>query len=289
MHAVSAQGIRLEYDVHGDGEPVLLIMGLGAQMILWPEEFRQHLVDGGFRVVRFDNRDVGLSTRGEERPPVVGFIAAHLLNRPPRATPSYTLADMAEDARAVMDHLGLPSAHVVGASMGGMIAQELALRHPKRVKSLGLIMTTPGGRWLGRPTALTALLRPRGSSREQVIQATVKLMNTIGGTLPIDQQRLQDLCTQAYDRSYHPIGFQRQLVAVLSAPDRTERLATLRLPTVVIHGSADPLVPPAAGRALARAIPDARWVEVDGMGHSLPPAAWPTLLTALLENMRRVR
>lgn len=279
-------GIELEYEKMGGGTPILLIMGLGAQLILWPEEFCLQLVKAGFSTIRYDNRDIGLSTKATGKPPLGRLIAEHLLQRSSGISLPYTLEDLAKDACGLMDALQIPAAHVVGASMGGMVAQLLALNHPDRVKSLGLIMTTPGGRWLGKPGALAALLKPRGKGREAVIEGNIQMLKSIGGDLPVDPARLRQLCEVAYDRSYHPAGFLRQFAAVLAASDRKTRLSRLSVPTVVIHGSVDPLVPIAAGKALAAAIPGSRFVEVAGMGHSLPPSAWPTLLDALIANAR---
>jgi pimeloyl-ACP methyl ester carboxylesterase len=280
----SVGGQRLVWESCGEGEVMLLVMGLGSQMVFWPDEFCARLVAANYRVIRYDNRDIGLSGRREGVVPLGRLVAGYLLQKKPAAPLPYTLHDMAADAAGLLEQLAVEAAHVVGVSMGGMIAQQLAISHPQRVKSLASIMSTPGGRWVGRPSAMLALLQGRGESREEVQEATVRLFQRIGGSLQIDAEHLRKLVGEAHDRGMNPAGFLRQLAAVLAAEDRTEQLQKLRIPTVVIHGTEDPLVPLRAGRATAAAIPGARWVEVPGMGHCLPPACWPSLWEAILEN-----
>ena len=282
-------GQRLVWERCGQGEVLLLVMGLGSQMVFWPDEFCARLVEGGYQVIRYDNRDIGLSGRREGRVPLARLVGGYLLQRKPALPLPYSLADMAADADGLLEDMGVPAAHVVGVSMGGMIAQQLAISQPGRVKSLASIMSSPGGRWVGTPSAMLALLSGRGESREEVQESTVQLFRRIGGSLPIDAEHLRGLVGEAYDRGTNPAGFLRQLGAVLSAEDRREHLQKLQIPTVVIHGTEDPLVPMRAGRATAAAIPGARWVEVPGMGHCLPPASWPTLWEAILENANRAR
>jgi pimeloyl-ACP methyl ester carboxylesterase len=280
-------GQRLVWERSGEGEALLLVMGLGSQMVFWPDEFCAKLVRAGYQVIRYDNRDIGLSGRREGKVPLGRLVAGYLLQRKPAAPLPYGLTDMAGDAAGLLEDLRIDAAHIVGVSMGGMIAQQLAITHPKRVKSLASIMSSPGGRWVGHPTAMLALLQGRGESREEVQESTVRLFQRIGGSLPIDADHLRHLVGVAHDRGMNPAGFLRQLGAVLAADDRREQLKKLQVPTVVIHGTDDPLVPIQAGRATAEAIPGARWVEVPGMGHCMPPACWPALWEAILENVDR--
>jgi pimeloyl-ACP methyl ester carboxylesterase len=269
-------GIELEYEVFGEGEPLLLVMGLGAQMILWADGFVDALVRRGFRVIRFDNRDSGLSTKVSTR---VGdprrLMARRLLGM---AVPApYTLRDMAGDAVGLLDHLGIASAHVVGASMGGMIAQTMAIDAPTRVKSLTSIMSSTGARrhMLSKPRAIGALLRPRPNDRAEAIEGAVAFFRTCGGTThQPDYEWLRETAGRAFDRAFNPAGFVRQLAAILASGSRREALARVRTPTTVIHGTVDPLVLPAGGVGTAKAIPGARFVPIEGMGHDLPSSTW---------------
>ncbi|MEV4702846.1 alpha/beta hydrolase [Actinoplanes sp. NPDC049316] len=267
--------VRVAYAVEGppDGEPLLLVMGLGLQMLFWPEDFRAELVRRGFRVARFDNRDVGLSTHLRELgPPSPLHLAL-------RRGPGYALADMADDAVAVLDALGWESAHVAGVSLGGMIAQTVATRHPDRVRSLTSISSTPSPR-IGRPRprATVALLRRPAADREAAAQQIVDVFRVIGSpAYPHDEQWLRDVARQSYDRSHDPDGVRRQLAAIVSAVDRRPALRRLRVPALVVHGAADPLVRLRGGLATARAIPGARLVVHPGMGHDLPAALQPAI------------
>ncbi|HND32376.1 MAG TPA: alpha/beta hydrolase, partial [Myxococcota bacterium] len=223
-------GQRLVWERSGEGEALLLVMGLGSQMVFWPDEFCARLVAAGYQVIRYDNRDIGLSGRREGKVPLGRLVAGYLLQRKPAAPLPYGLTDMAADAAGLLEDLGIPAAHVVGVSMGGMIAQQLAITHPQRVKSMASIMSSPGGRWVGQLSAMLAILRERGSSREEVQESTVRLFQRIGGSLPIDADHLRGLVGVAHDRGMNPAGFQRQLAAVLSAEDRREQLKKIQIP-----------------------------------------------------------
>lgn len=276
MPRANANGLELEYESFGEGEPLLLIMGLGAQMILWSDGFVDSLVRRGFRVVRFDNRDAGLSTRMSAR---VGdprkLMMRRMLGLPVDAP--YRLRDMADDAAGLLDHLGIARAHVVGASMGGMIAQSMAIEHPARVKTLVSIMSSTGARrhMLSRPKGIAALLRPAPRDRAQAAEGAVSFFRTCGGTThPPDFEWLRETAGRAYDRAFNPAGFVRQLAAILASGSRLRALAGVQAPTTVIHGTVDPLVLPSAGAGTARAIPGARFVPIEGMGHDMPSSLW---------------
>jgi pimeloyl-ACP methyl ester carboxylesterase len=266
-------GIEIAYETFGEasGTPLLLIMGLGTQMIAWPDEMCESLAAKGMFVVRYDNRDVGLSThlRSVHAPPPAAVILR-------RARPPYTIGAMARDAAGLLDCLGLESAHVVGASMGGFIAQVLAIRFPARVRSLTLIMTSTGSLRVGRPrTELVwrAMRRRPGAVQGAAVEEIVETFRIIGSPgYPFDEERLRDLAERSFERSYDPGGYLRQLSAILAQRDRTRELRRLDVPTTVVHGLSDPLVSVSGGRALARAIRGARFVGVPGMGHDLPPA-----------------
>ncbi len=271
-----ANGIEIAYQEVGEesGEPLLLIMGLATQMLAWDEEFCALLAARGFRVVRFDNRDIGRSTKlGSAGVPKRTDM---LLGR--RRTAPYLLRDMAEDTTGLMDHLGIESAHLVGASMGGMIAQTVAIRYPERVRSLVSMMSSTGNRWLGMPTwkAFSTLLSRPGAGREAAIERSVKTFKTIGSPgYPMDEGRFRELAAASYERSNSRAGIARQLHAITASGDRTAALERLRLPATVLHGDSDPLIRPVAGRATARAIRDSRLRIFEGMGHDLPPELWP--------------
>ena len=263
--------IELCYETFGDpADPgLLLIMGLGTQMIAWPEPFCRRLADRGFRVVRFDNRDTGRSThlRGARTPTL-----KQLLLRDKTAA-AYSLGDMAGDAVGLLDHLGLDRAHVVGASMGGMIAQTVAVEHPERVASLASIMSNTGHLWRGTPAprVYPIFVRKPAPSPEAAIDAFVSTFRLIGSPgFPFDEGEMRAAAQLSYDRGHNPAGTGRQLAAILAAGDRTAQLRTITAPTVVIHGTKDRMVRPSGGRATAAAIPGARLVEIEGMGHDLP-------------------
>jgi len=282
-----ANGIELAYQEIGDpqGEPLLLIMGLATQMLAWDEAFCSQLAERGFRVVRFDNRDIGHSTKIESAG--VPGRAAMLFGRGPAP---YLLRDMAADTTGLMDHLGIESAHLAGASMGGMIAQTVAIERPERVRSLVSIMSSTGNRWLGLPAwrAFGTLFARPGEGREAAIEHTVRTFKTIGSPgYPMDETRFRELAAASYDRSHSRAGVARQLYAVTASGDRTPDLERLRLPTTVLHGDSDPLIRPAAGRATARAIRDSRLRIFEGMGHDLPPDLWPDFVEEIAATAAR--
>ncbi|CAG1007726.1 Aclacinomycin methylesterase RdmC [Myxococcaceae bacterium] len=286
MAKIESNGIELEFDGFGSAEhpPVLLVMGLGAQMIFWDEEFCEGLAARGRFVVRFDNRDVGLSTKLDALgvPDFAAMLPALLGGRSVAAP--YLLTDMADDAAGLLEALGIDAAHVVGASMGGMIAQTLALRHPKRVRTLTSIMSTTGKPGLPGPTpeAQRVLLTPPPTDRDAAIARGVETWRTIGGAASAeDEARARTRTARAYDRCFAPAGVARQLAAILASGSRHEALASLRTPTLVIHGDVDPLVPLACGEATAAAVPGAELLVIEGMGHDLPRAAWPRMFDAI--------
>jgi len=277
--------ITLCYEAFGDraDPPALLVMGLATQMIAWPEAFCEDLAARGLYVVRFDNRDVGRSTHIDGAPPSVGQLI-----RRSRGAAHYSLADMAQDAVGLLEALGLGPAHVIGASMGGMIAQTMAARHPECVRSLVSIMSTTGSRRAGQPALrmYPMLLRRPSAGREAYAQRTSRVFAAIGSTgLPRDDQAVREMALASYDRDHDPHGPGRQLAAILAAGDRTAEVRRIRAPTLVIHGSADPLVAPSGGRVTARAVTGARMLEIEGMGHDLPPAAWPQLIEAIADHV----
>ena len=280
---IQANGILIEVDVQGppDGEPLLLVMGLGMQLVAWPDELVADLVARGFRVIRFDNRDIGLS-QGFDAAGVPSLLRASLrctLRLPVRAP--YQLRDMANDAVGVLDALGIRSAHVCGASMGGMIAQHMAAAHPTRVKSLTLVMTSSGARHLPQPgmkTRRALMSRPRSNAVADVVAHLESVLHTIGSpAFRPDLQRQRTRLEAAVRRAWRPSGTVRQLVAIVADGDRSAMLARIRVPTRVIHGAQDPLVPPAAAQDLVQKIAGATLDLVPGMGHDLPLALLPRL------------
>ena len=296
--------IELCWEGFGDraDPPLILIMGLATQMIAWPEEFCGQLADRGFYVVRFDNRDAGRSTHVRGRPPTIGQLAI----RSGKAA-RYALADMAADAIGLLRELELGPAHVVGASMGGMIAQTVAA-HRARAGSQGAAeesqaraegvtiepLTIPaeatGGRWVGQssPLLYPIFLRRPGEGREAAVERTVKVFKAIGSRgLPKDLDFVREIAERSYDRDHDPYGPGRQLAAIFASGDRTSELRRISAPTTVVHGTDDRLVRPSGGRATARAIPGARLVTIEGMGHDLPRTAWPRLIDAIAANAAR--
>jgi pimeloyl-ACP methyl ester carboxylesterase len=278
------RGITLSYEAFGEesAPPMLLIMGLGMQMLGWPDDFCRQLADRGFYVVRFDNRDSGRSTHIKGRPPSAG----QLWRR--RISPVlYRLSDMAQDARGLLRELGLEPAHLVGASMGGMIAQTLAAEHPASVRSLVSIMSNTGSRWSGQPSPAIYryFLSQAPADREGYVDRTVKVFTAIGSRgLPQDTERHRDIAARSWDRGVDPAASGRQLGAVIASGNRTRMLHTIAAPTLVIHGSKDPMVSRSGGIATTRAIPGARMVTIEGMGHDLPAAAWPQLVDEISEH-----
>jgi pimeloyl-ACP methyl ester carboxylesterase len=288
--AVRANAIDLEYEAIGprDGKPMVLIMGLGMQLTAWPDAFCHGLARRGFRVIRFDNRDAGLSTRM----PSIGWLATTALlagatlRMPVR--PPYGLSDMASDVLGLMDSLDIDRAHVVGASMGGMIAQIVAAEHPKRVRSLVSLMSTSGDPALPGPAprVLQGLLRPRPlRDPEHGIPQTADFLRLIGSPgFPMDEAELRVKVKRAIRRSYRPDGWARQLIAVQSAGSRARALRRIRAPTLVMHGADDPLIPVAAGRHTAANIPGARLRIIPGWGHDLPDGLLPRLVAEIADH-----
>ena len=280
-------GIRLCYETFGDpaDPPLLLIMGLATQMVAWHEDFCSKLVDEGFHVIRFDNRDIGRSTHLDGAP--TPTLRQLLVRRPPAA---YRLEDMAGDTAGLLDALGIAAAHVVGVSMGGMIAQTLAATRPERVLSLASIMSTTGGRLVGQPQlrVMPIFLKQAPRERDAFIEHTETLFKTIGSSgIQRDDAELREVAGLMYDRGLDPNGSARQLAAIIASGNRTPALRRITAPTVVIHGTADRLVRPSGGRATAKAIAGSKLVKVEGMGHDLPRAAWDQIIAAIVENARR--
>ncbi|MET0342976.1 MAG: alpha/beta fold hydrolase [Polyangiales bacterium] len=286
--------IEIGYDSFGDerGEPLFLIMGLGAQRVFWEDAFCEKLAERGLRVIRFDNRDVGESTRLTQAhtPNTNKMLVRRLLGRSVEVPP-YSLDDMAEDTFGLMDALDIDSAHVVGLSLGGMIAQCMALRKPARVRSLAIVMSGPGEVWAALPkvAALRALLtRPSDDTRETVVEHFVNSLRVIGfAPHQTPEDRIRELASIAYDRGMTGRGFQRQLGAILASPPRTRRLRDLRVPTLIVHGARDPLIPPISGRLAAAQIPGAKLAIIEGLGHDLGPSAWSYAIDAIVDNARR--
>jgi pimeloyl-ACP methyl ester carboxylesterase len=278
--------LKLCYETFGDAgaPPLLLVMGLGSQMLLWDETFCEELAARGFRVIRFDNRDVGRSTILRDAHVPSRWQLA--LRHPSGA--AYTLESMADDAVALLDELGITAAHVVGASMGGMIAQLVAIRHPDRVLSLVSIMSTTGNRRVGRPNPRVALrmLRPAARTREAYIDDHVETYRVIGSPPPVDfeEEHKRERAGRLFDRGVHAAGAARQMAAIVNAKDRTTQLRQIRAPTTVIHGDKDPLVNVSGGRATAKAIPGAELVVLPGMGHDLPRELWPQVIDAIVRT-----
>ena len=284
---IPSNGIHLEVEDHGSpsGEPLLLIMGLGMQLVAWHEDFVQSLVARGFRVIRFDNRDIGLSKNFDDRGvPSLGWNTLKYMMRM-KVDSRYSLADMAADAAGVLDALGIQSAHICGASMGGMVAQHMAVRHPTRVKSLTLMMTTSGARHLPGPTmkARAALVsRPKASDIDSVVAHYVGLYKIIGSpAYPPGDDWLTQRLNMSVRRSHRPRGTARQLMAIAADGDRTAFLGRIKVPTQVLHGDADPLVTVEAGHDLARKIAGAEIDVIPGMGHDLPVALWPRFVAGI--------
>ncbi|RDC58987.1 Prolyl aminopeptidase [Alteripontixanthobacter maritimus] len=276
MTQIQANGIAIEYESYGKDTdpPLLLIMGLGAQLTYWPMELVEALAGRGFRVIRYDNRDIGLSEKfthtGTPSIPVTAIMTKLGL----RKKLPYQLADMADDAAALLDALDIPAAHIVGASMGGMIAQHVAMRHPTKVLSLTSIMSTTGNPKLpaARKDAIKALTqRPKDTDKATITELGLTIARAIGSPdFPRDEERLREFAGSNYDRSFHPTGMPRQLAAIIADGDRRKRLQAVKAPTLVIHGEADPLVPVEGGHDTAEAIPGAKLHTIPGMGHDLP-------------------
>ena len=280
------RGVTLCYETFGDpaDPPIVLIMGLATQMIAWHEDFCEQLADRGFYVVRFDNRDIGRSTHFDFSPPTVGQMVRRQF-RPEQ----YTLSDMAEDTAVLIRELGIAPAHLVGASMGAMIGQLVAAEHPEVVRSLTSIMGSTGSRIHGQPhfSVYKYLLRPPPRDRDGYIDRAAAVFGLVGSTgFPRDEQYVRERAGRSFDRGYDVRAGGRQLGATLASGNRTRKLHTIRAPTLVIHGSVDKLIRPSGGRATAKAIPGARLMIIEGMGHDLPRGAWPRIIDAISEHAR---
>lgn len=289
---VSANGVQIEVDIRGpeQGEPLVLIMGLGMQLIAWPEGFVDELVARGFRVIRFDNRDVGLSQAFDElgTPNIPVAALLHTLRLPVKAP--YQLADLARDTVGVLDALGIAKAHVCGASMGGMVAQHLGFAHAQRLKSLTLMMTTSGHRSVPKESLRVRralLARPRSAATpeqkfENLLDHYASLYTLIGSPgYPPEPQALRERLARGVKRSFRPQAVARQMVAIAADAHRAERLPRITAPTLVIHGEGDALIPVGAAHDLARRIPGAQLQTIPGWGHDLPEALWPQLATGI--------
>ncbi len=277
--------VEIYYETHGEGEPLLLVMGINAQLIHWPPELIARLVEVGFQVITFDNRDMGLSQRfeGQRAPSIPRLFRDRMLGI--RSKTPYRLEDMAADGFAVLDALGIVSAHVLGASMGGMIAQQMAIQSPVRVRSLTSMMSHTGERrhFVAKKKAVDALLGMSPTSAEDAGERTVELMRVIGSPAHLrSDDDLRWLGATAYERCFNPAGFRRQLAAIVASGSRTKALRTLDIPTLVVHGTLDPLILSAGGRHTAATIPGARLVLVEGMAHDLPVAFHETYVDAIV-------
>jgi pimeloyl-ACP methyl ester carboxylesterase len=286
-----ANGIDICYEIFGDpkAEPMLLIMGLGAQMVLWDDDFCEQLAARSFRVIRFDNRDIGQSSKlsGGKRLSPLELLKLRFLKIPVAAP--YKLTDMARDTTGLMDVLGIRSAHLVGASMGGMIAQEIAVSDAERVRSLTSIMSTTGNPKVPPPTreAAALLMAPPPATKEEYLvrfAQTWKLLRV--GSFPEDEARDRDRAERIYARGLNPAGVGRQLRAILASGNRTERLRHVKAPTLVIHGTVDPLVRPEGGKDTAASIPGAKLLMIEGMGHAIPVPMWPRIIDAIATHAK---
>jgi len=288
MPRANVNNAEIEYETIGNpiSKPLLLIAGLGSQMLAWSDEMCERFANRGFFVIRFDNRDVGLSTKFEDAglPDFVKISDAYARGEKPEVP--YTLEDMADDAVGVLDALNIDTAHVCGASMGGMIAQILGYRHPSRVLSLTCIMSTTGNPNLpqSKPEIMAQFFAPVPSEREAFIEETVKRGRLIHGTFPYDEDQSREYRAKEYDRNYYPEGTIRQLAAMAIPGNLKSKLGTIRAPTLVIHGREDPLNPVEAGEDIATAIPGAELLILDGMGHSFPREVIPRIVDALVAN-----
>lgn len=291
MPTIRANNIDIFYEENGpaDAPVILLVMGLGTQMIAWPEDMIQGLVDNGFRVIHYDNRDVGLSQRMD------GAAASNLVWAMVKARfglamrPAYTLSDMAQDGIGLLDALGIQKAHVVGASMGGMIAQLMAVQHPERLFSMTSIMSSSGRPGLPGPRAdirkRLMAPRPANPTREEAIRLGAEAIESISfADMKRPHDAFVDMAARAFDRGYYPVGMKRQLLAIIADGSRVERLKTIQVPTLVVHGGADPLVPKEGSEDIARLVPGARLEIIDEMAHDLPPSQVGHMLSLIVAH-----
>ena len=291
MPKANVNNITIEYETIGDpiSKPLLLIAGLGSQLLAWSDEICENLAENGFFVIRFDNRDVGLSTKFEDAgiPDMMEISAAYTRGEKPKLP--YTLEDMTDDAIGVLDALNIEKAHICGASMGGMIAQIIAYRHPSRVLSLAVIMSTTGNPELppSKPEILMQFFAPVPSERKAYIDEMVKRDSLINGAFPYDENQSRDYRSNEYDRSYYPDGIARQLAAMAIPGNIKPYITSIAIPTIVIHGSEDPFNLIEAGKDIATSIPGAELLILDGMGHSLPREVLPRIINALVRNSKK--
>jgi len=289
MTAAQCNGMTIEYETYGAGDPLLLVMGLGGQLVAWPMDWVNRFVDLGFQVIRFDNRDVGLSTKIPDDPPGLAALIAATWSRR-LAKSSYLLADMADDAVGLLDHLGIDRAHVLGVSMGGMISQTIAIRHPGRVASLTSIMSNTGDRKHGRVHRSLLRKAPKmiAKTRAEAVDKGLLTFRLISGPHFVEvEAELRSLLETALARSWDNEGTARQSMAIAASPDRTEALGSVTAPTLVIHGLLDPLVKPDGGLATAQAIPGSRLLAFPDMGHDLPKVRWDEMIGAIVANAER--
>lgn len=290
MPAAETNGIQIEYDTFGDksSPALLLIIGLGGQMIHWDEEFCESLAGRGYFVIRFDNRDTGLSTKFDEAglPDMMEIISARMAGK--AVDPTYTFEDMAKDTAGLLDSLGIEKAHICGMSMGGMIAQALALSHPERFLSLTSIYSTTGDPELPQPRSdvMQLLMTPTPLERIAAIEHSMKVFKKISGSgFPFDEAWHRNVLERSYDRSFYPPGVIRQFTAILTQQNRKHALSSLTIPTLVVHGTDDPLVPIECGKDTARAIPGSEFLSIEGMGHDLPHGeAWTRIMEAIIKH-----
>jgi pimeloyl-ACP methyl ester carboxylesterase len=293
MPIAKTDRIEICHEVRGRGTPLLLVMGLGSQLVRWTEKFLAELASRDFRLIVFDNRDVGLSTHFDQAgaPDLLEVMRARAEGRDPGL--AYGLDDMADDCVRLLDALGIPRAHVLGVSMGGMIAQTVAIRHPERLGSLTSIMSSTGNPDLppAKPEVMARLMLPPAKTREEAIEQAVETDRLIGSPVfPFEEDVYRERAGRAYDRCYDPAGVARQMAAIVAHGDRRARLAAVTTPTLVIHGRDDPLVPVEAGRDTAQSIPGAAWLELEGMAHDLPAPVHGRIADAvrrLVEESRR--
>jgi len=291
MPKAKVNNIEIEYETIGDptSKPLLLIAGLGSQLLAWSDEICENLANSGFFVIRFDNRDIGLSTKFEDAglPNFMEINTAYTRGELPKVP--YNLEDMADDAIGVLDALNIDKAHICGASMGGMIAQVIAYKHPLRVRSLTIIMSTTGNPALpqAKPEIMAQFFAPVPSEREAYIEEMVKRDSLIHGTFAYDETQGRDYRTKEYDRSYYPEGIARQLAAMAVPGNIEPKISAIQAPTLVIHGREDPFNPVEAGRDIATAIPGAELLILDGMGHSFPREVIPRIINALVMNSNK--